>query len=170
MNVLMPDGTLRPARTKLTIQHLLTMTSGIPYPDAAPAPISQMYEKQLAALGDMRACGTRDFVRAIAQCPLCFEPGETWLYGLSADVLGGIIVAVTGMELGAFLKKTFFAPLGMVDTGFSLSEAQTARAATLYPHGAEGACAPRAEALGYGLDLSLIHIYTLPTGRKDLFP
>ena len=158
MNVLMPDGTLRPARTKLTIQHLLTMTSGIPYPDAAPAPISQMYEKQLAALGDMRACGTRDFVRAIAQCPLCFEPGETWLYGLSADVLGGIIVAVTGMELGAFLKKTFFAPLGMVDTGFSLSEAQTARAATLYHYVADGSFAPRAEALGYGLDNSRVEM------------
>ena len=158
MNVLMPDGTLRPARTELTIQHLLTMTSGIPYPDAAPAPISQMYEKQLAALGDMRACGTRDFVRAIAQCPLCFEPGETWLYGLSADVLGGIIVAVTGMELGAFLKKTFFAPLGMVDTGFSLSEAQTARAATLYHYVADGSFAPRAEALGYGLDNSRVEM------------
>ena len=120
MNVLMPDGTLRPARTKLTVQHLLTMTSGIPYPDAAPAPIPQIYEEQLAVLGDMRACSTRDFVRAIAQCPLCFDPGETWLYGLSADVLGGIIVAVTGMELGDFLKKTFFDPLGMVDTSFSL--------------------------------------------------
>ena len=158
MNVLMPDGTLRPARTKLTIQHLLTMTSGIPYPDAAPAPIPQMYEEHLAALGDMHACTTRDFVRAIAKCPLCFDPGETWLYGLSADVLGGVISAATGMELGDFLKKTFFAPLGMADTGFSLGASQAARAATLYSYVADGSFAPRAKALGYGLDDSRVEM------------
>ena len=157
MNVLMPDGALRPARTELTIHHLLTMTSGIPYPDA-PAPIPQMYEEQLAALGDMRACSTREFVRAIARCPLCFDPGEAWLYGLSADVLGGVIVAATGMELGDFLKKTFFAPLGMADTGFSLGASQAARAATLYHCAADGTLAPRAEALGYGLDESRVEM------------
>lgn len=157
MNVLMPDGALRPARTELTIHHLLTMTSGIPYPDA-PAPIPQMYEEQLAALGDMRACSTREFVRAIARCPLCFDPGEAWLYGLSADVLGGVIVAATGMELGDFLKKTFFAPLGMADTGFSLGASQAARAATLYHCAADGTLAPRAAALGYGLDESRVEM------------
>ena len=62
------------------------------------------------------------------------------------------------MELGAFLKKTFFAPLGMVDTGFSLSEAQAARAATLYHYVADGSFAPRAEALGYGLDDSRVEM------------
>ena len=157
MNVLMPDGALRPARTELTIHHLLTMTSGIPYPDA-PAPIPQMYEEQLAALGDMRACSTREFVRAIARCPLCFDPGEAWLYGLSADVLGGVIVAATGMELGDFLKKTFFAPLGMADTGFSLGASQAARAATLYHCAADGTLAPHAAALGYGLDESRVEM------------
>ena len=157
MNVLMPDGALRPARTELTIHHLLTMTSGIPYP-AAPAPIPQMYEEQLAALGDMRACSTREFVRAIARCPLCFDPGEAWLYGLSADVLGGVIVAATGMELGDFLKKTFFAPLGMADTGFSLGASQAARAATLYHCAADGTLAPHAAALGYGLDESRVEM------------
>ena len=157
MNVLMPDGALRPARTELTIHHLLTMTSGIPYPDA-PAPIPQMYEEQLAALGDMRACSTREFVRAIARCPLCFDPGEAWLYGLSADVLGGVIVAATGMELGNFLKKTFFAPLGMADTGFSLGASQAARAATLYHCAADGTLAPHAAALGYGLDESRVEM------------
>ena len=157
MNVLMPDGALRPARTELTIHHLLTMTSGIPYPDA-PAPIPQMYEEQLAALGDMRACSTREFVRAIARCPLCFDPGEAWLYGLSADVLGGVIVAATGMELGDFLKKTFFAPLGMADTGFSLGASQAARAATVYHCAADGTLAPHAAALGYGLDESRVEM------------
>ena len=157
MNVLMPDGALRPARTELTIHHLLTMTSGIPYPDA-PAPIPQMYEEQLAALGDIRACSTREFVRAIARCPLCFDPGEAWLYGLSADVLGGVIVAATGMELGDFLKKTFFAPLGMADTGFSLGASQAARAATLYHCAADGTLAPHAAALGYGLDESRVEM------------
>lgn len=133
------------------------MTSGIPYPDA-PAPIPQMYEEQLAALGDMRACSTREFVRAIARCPLCFDPGEAWLYGLSADVLGGVIVAATGMELGDFLKKTFFAPLGMADTGFSLGASQAARAATLYHCAADGTLAPHAAALGYGLDESRVEM------------
>ena len=99
MNVLMPDGALRPARTELTIHHLLTMTSGIPYPDA-PAPIPQMYEEQLAALGDMRACSTREFVRAIARCPLCFDPGEAWLYGLSA---GGVLGMAAGITAAAVL-------------------------------------------------------------------
>ena len=55
------------------------------------------------------------------------------------------------MELGDFLKKTFFAPLGMADTGFSLGASQAARAATLYHCAADGTLAPHAAALGFGL-------------------
>ena len=48
------------------------------------------------------------------------EPGASWDYGHSTDVVGRIIEVVSGQTLGAFLHERIFAPLGMPDTGFSV--------------------------------------------------
>jgi len=154
LKVAQPDGTLVSANKPLTIHHLLSMTSGIPYPGGNDV-VSQAYAQETAGF-DWENATTLDMARAIARCPLCFHPGEEWRYGLSADVLGAVITAVTGMELSQYMHKTFFEPLGMVDTAFSVSKEKKHRLATLYDISPEGKYTPRPpEDFGFGTKVEM---------------
>ena len=75
---------------------------------------------------------TQEYVRQLATVPLCFQPGERWMYGYSADILGGVIEAVSGRRFGQFLKEELFDPLGMTDTGFFVPEDKLGRFAQYY--------------------------------------
>ncbi len=111
------DGTrvLRPAKTVMTIRHLFTMTSGLNYNLGSPAIRAVKTENPHA--------GTLDIVRAIAKEPLSFDPGATWQYGLSHDVLAGVIEVITGKRFGDYVKETIFDPLGMADSDFRTGRA-----------------------------------------------
>lgn len=66
------------------------------------------------------------------------QPGTTWIYGYSTDVLARIIELVSGLSFDAYLQREIFEPLEMADTGFSLSETQAERLTMLYRLNAEG--------------------------------
>ena len=154
VKVAQADGTLVPANTPMTIRHLLTMTSGIPYPDSSDV-VGKAYAHETASF-DWSKATTLDMARAIARCPLYFHPGEQWRYGLSADVLGAIIVVVTGMELSEYMHKTFFEPLGMVDTAFYVPEEKKDRMAIMYNVSPEGVYTPRPlEDFGFGTKVEM---------------
>ena len=142
LQVAHPDGTREPVRTPLTIHHLLTMTSGIPYPDNSDDPVSQAFWEEMRKHPDTSGLTTLDMTRQIAACPVRFHPGEHWLYGLSADVLGGVIVAATGLELGEYMKRTIFDPLGMKDTHFHVPAEKQHRMAGLYSAHEDGTFTP----------------------------
>ncbi len=124
-----------PANREITVWDLLNMTSGIAYPDPAHEPGRRM-GKVLRKLLDRREQGetvdTREYARQIATVPLCFQPGEKWMYGYSADILGAVIETVSGRRFGQFLKEELFDPLGMTDTGFFVPEDKLHRFAQYY--------------------------------------
>lgn len=124
-----------PAGREITVWDLLNMTSGIPYPDQSHEPGRRM-EKVLQKLISRRKQGetvdTREYARQIATVPLCFQPGERWMYGYSADILGAVIEAVSGRRFGQFLKEELFDPLGMTDTGFFVPKDKLHRFAQYY--------------------------------------
>lgn len=131
---------LEPARP-ITIRHLLTMTSGIPYPaESAPGKDANPAYHAYWAL-DQRAqrdaeaghpWTMAEYVRAMADCPLCFQPGDHWMYGLSCDVLGAVVEVVSGQSLDEYYREHIFGPLGMKDTGFALPPEKYARLASIY--------------------------------------
>ncbi|MDI9217655.1 serine hydrolase domain-containing protein [Clostridium tertium] len=129
------DGKLVPAKREVNIQDLLNMTSGIPYPDENHEPGRQM-KKLFTGFIERRKRGdspdTMEYIKAIAKVPLLFHPGEKWMYGLSADILGGIIEVVSGKKYGQFLKEELFNPLDMMDTGFFVPKAKLNRFAKNY--------------------------------------
>ena len=140
MQVLDEKG-LRPAERDITLGDLLTMTSGISYPGGTPSGMkmgevwgrqSDAYEKGGKPLS------TRDFVLEMGNVPLSFTPGAKWEYGASADVMGAVIETVSGMKYSEFLKKEFFEPLGMTDTGFYIPEEKYQRLATPYVQTPQG--------------------------------
>ena len=105
---------IQPAKKTMLIKHLFSMTSGLDYDLQRPA------IERIRRESDGK-CPTLDIIRALPEDPLIFEPGEQYHYGLSHDVLGGIVELLSGMTLGEYMQKNIFEPLGMKDTGFSLS-------------------------------------------------
>ena len=57
-----------------------------------------------------------EFVDRIAKLPLAYQPGTTWDYSHSTDVLGRLIEVVSGQTLYEFEKARILDPLGMKDT------------------------------------------------------
>ena len=67
-----------------------------------------------------------------AEIPISFEAGSRWDYGISADVLGGIIEKAADIPFGEFMHNYIFEPLGMSDTGFYVPEDKRDRFTALY--------------------------------------
>ncbi len=130
-----PDGTTRPAAREITIQDLLNMRSGLAYPNCE----TQTQKDTASFFGeiDVRRDGdnpvsTLELCKRIAVIPLQFDPGTQWDYGVSADILGGVIEAATGMNYRDYLMQNIFLPLGMTDTDFYVPEEKLHRFAAAY--------------------------------------
>ncbi len=126
-----PSGEL----ANLTIQQILTHTSGLREADVAAADVST-----LAGLVPLWLAG-----------PTQFEPGSRWKYSQSGiNTAARIVEVLSGKTFDAFLEERLFAPLGMKDTGFYPSEEQRARLATPYAkHPETGELEPVAARAGY---------------------
>ena len=81
----------------------------------------------------MRDLTPEDEIGRLAKAPLAHQPGTTWEYSLSTDVLGRVVEKVSGERLGAFLEARLFKPLKMVDTGFSIPKPNMDRFARPLP-------------------------------------
>jgi CubicO group peptidase (beta-lactamase class C family) len=73
-----------------------------------------------------------EFMKRLGSLPLAFQPGEKWLYHMSAEILGVLIARVCGKSLGSFFQERIFEPLGMNDTGFYVPETKIERLPTCY--------------------------------------
>lgn len=71
----------------------------------------------------------------IGKQPLMYQPGTTWNYSLSTDVLGRLVEVLSGQTFDVFLRERIFEPLDMHDTGFYVRPADRARFAQIYGHG-----------------------------------
>lgn len=58
-------------------------------------------------------------VKALAKCPLAYQPGEGWYYGhMSQDLIGYLVEQWSGMTLDKYLEENIFKPLKMNETWF----------------------------------------------------
>ncbi len=106
---------IRPARRVMTVRHLMSMQSGLDY-DLEKKQVIELIRKTGGK------AGTRELVEAFPLSPLCFEPGEDFLYSLSHDVLAAVIEAASGEKFSDYLKNHLFAPLGITGFAFSLTQ------------------------------------------------
>ncbi len=113
-NLKTPSG--KPAN--LTIVQILTHTSGL---------------GEASREGAEKAHTLADLVPLWLAAPMQYEPGEKWRYTQSGiNAAARIVEVVSGMTFDAFLQKRLFAPLGMKNTTFYLSDAQRAHLVTAY--------------------------------------
>jgi len=123
------------AERPITVQDLLRHTSGLTYEFRGSSPIHQAYgEARVARLKQTNA----DQVEALGKLPLLHQPGTQWEYSRSTDVLGRLVEVVSGQTLGNFLAERILGPLGMVDSGFWVPEADQRRIAEPFAKDPEG--------------------------------
>jgi CubicO group peptidase (beta-lactamase class C family) len=112
----------RPAKNQIRVLDLLIHTSGFTYAffKAFPGggPLEQMYMD--GGVNDLDVTNA-EFVTRLSKLPLKYEPGTTWWYSHSTDVLGRLVEVVSGMTLGEFFDKRIAKPLGMNDTAFRVA-------------------------------------------------
>jgi len=128
-------GKARPARTELRVQHLLNMTSGMPYANClnqTQKDVAAFYYEMEQKRDTPQALHLAEYCKKMAEIPLEFDPGTHWDYGTSADILGGIVQAVSGMDYRDYLFQNIFHPLGMTDTDFYVPEKKQDRFTQAY--------------------------------------
>jgi CubicO group peptidase (beta-lactamase class C family) len=132
--------TVRAAEPML-LWHLLTHTSGLTYGFQQANAVDEAYRAAGFFLDPPPAHDLASACDVWAGLPLLFEPGAEWNYSVSTDVLGRVIEVVSGQSLADFFAERIFEPLGMTDTGFSVSDAERPRMTALYAHDAATATA-----------------------------
>jgi CubicO group peptidase (beta-lactamase class C family) len=133
-----------PAKTQITVRHLLTHTAGLGYSIITKGPLLKAYMangitpgvvSKLQMPGFEAGAPTPDlktFAERVAKLPLIAEPGTKWSYSISLDLLGRVIEVASGMDFEAFLQKRLFGPLKMTSSYFQVPQSEVKRFATNY--------------------------------------
>lgn len=120
---------------EIMVLDLLRMTSGLVYPDPeteAGKAAGLVFQEAMDRLYTNQPMCTRELCEKLAEGPLAFEPGNSWRYGTSADVLGAVVEVVSGKRFSEFLQEEIFVPLEMRDTDFWVPEEKRNRLAAAY--------------------------------------
>jgi CubicO group peptidase (beta-lactamase class C family) len=114
------------ATRTMTVQDLLRHTSGLTYAGFGDSPVQMLWRD--ANLMD-EGQTNEELVGKLGRLPLMFEPGTTWEYSMSTDVLGRVVEVSSGKSLAAFFAERITGPLGMIDTAFAATGDKAARVA-----------------------------------------
>ena len=114
-----------PATRSVTMLDVMRHTSGLTYGGRGTTSVHKLYPLSSNAAG--ATLDSAAFRATLAAAPLLYQPGTVWDYGLSIDVIGLVVEALSGQTLGRFLQDRLFGPLGMVDTTFQVPVSKLAR-------------------------------------------
>jgi CubicO group peptidase (beta-lactamase class C family) len=117
-----------------TMRELMSHSAGFTYGFFGDTPV----DKMTVAANLFQQPNLQGFVDKLATLPLAYQPGEGWMYSVSADVQGYIVEKLSGKPLGTFFRERIFEPLGMKDTGFSVPAEKLSRVSTVYKMGTHG--------------------------------
>jgi CubicO group peptidase (beta-lactamase class C family) len=120
----------RPAKSPITLRQLMTHTAGFAY-DMWNGDMVKYLEKTGTP-------GIISCLNAALKTPLASDPGTRWEYGTNIDFVGKAVEAVSGKKLDAYLRENIFAPLGMNDTAFKISDSMRKRLVGMHARAPEG--------------------------------
>jgi methyl acetate hydrolase len=124
---------LRAAKKPITLRHLMTHTAGFAY-NMWNGDCAQYLEK--TGTPAITTCQN-----AALKTPIMTDPGTRWEYGTNIDFVGKAVEAASGKRLDAYLRDNLFAPLGMNDTGFKISDSMRKRLVGMHARGEDGTLA-----------------------------
>ena len=107
------------AQRPISVQDLMRHSSGLTYGFFGDTLVKRAYlDAKIFADDPTNA----EFVDRVAKLPLAYQPGTTWDYGISIDVLGRLVEVIADKSLYQFEKEGLLDPLGMTDTSFSVTD------------------------------------------------
>jgi CubicO group peptidase (beta-lactamase class C family) len=99
----------------MTVHDLLRHTSGLTYGFFGESLVKDEYNETNVTDAEQT---NAEMIAKLSKIPLQYQPGTTWEYSMSTDVLGRIVEIVSGMDLDRFTHERILKPLKMDDTGF----------------------------------------------------
>lgn len=115
------------AEREITVLDLMRHTSGLTYGERSPnKPVHEAYKAHGLELAPFKLTRS-SFVDGLSKSPLMAQPGTTFEYGLSTDLLGAVVEVITGKRLSAAMQERLWTPLKMTDTAFWVNPARQAR-------------------------------------------
>jgi CubicO group peptidase (beta-lactamase class C family) len=121
---------LRPAKRPITLRQLMTHTAGFCY---------DLWNSDMAAyLAKTGLPGITTCKNDALKTPITSDPATRWEYGTNIDFVGKAVEAVSGKKLDAYLRDNLFAPLGMSDTAFKITDNMRKRLVGMHARGADG--------------------------------
>ena len=122
--VLRPGATsldqTEPAVRSITIRHLMSHSSGLSYGLFDPGTLIFKAYNERKVINP--ATTLAEMVDVLADLPLIYHPGTSWEYSVAIDVLARLVEVISGQRFDAFIQSRILGPLGMVDTGFVVSD------------------------------------------------
>ncbi len=121
---------IRPARTPITLRHLLTHTAGFAY---------ELWSEDLVRYH--KVTGTPSILTCEAAAltvPALFDPGDQWMYGTGIEHVGRMVEEVSGLRLGEYFDEHVLGPLGMTSTSLRISDEMRARKASIHVRADKG--------------------------------
>ncbi len=123
-----------PAVRPITVHDLLRHTSGLTYAEfTRHAAVKAAYQEAGLFSTEVPSkwitLTPQQQIDAFSKAPLLSQPGSTWEYSLSTDLLGRVLEAVSNKSLSVLLDERLIQPLGMKDTSFVVPASKVARLA-----------------------------------------
>jgi D-alanyl-D-alanine carboxypeptidase len=114
------------ARTDITVEHLLTHTSGLPDYFEPPRGTSTAVSTRTTASDPDRYWSPAALLDEARRLPAVGRPGERFRYGDTVYVLmGRIVEEATGQPFNDVLRRRIFGPAGMERSSTPYSDART---------------------------------------------
>jgi CubicO group peptidase (beta-lactamase class C family) len=128
-----PDGSVSTsdvaATRQPTVQDLMRHSSGFFYAGAMQSKrLKDAYEQANIEARAQDIPGD-EMLKRLGQIPLAYQPGTTFYYSISTDVLGLLVERATKKPLSEALQEMLLGPLGMKDTAFWVPEEKGGRLA-----------------------------------------
>ncbi|MEZ5939535.1 MAG: serine hydrolase domain-containing protein [Hyphomonadaceae bacterium] len=127
------DLVTEPVSRPMTMRDLFTHTAGFGYGLNDRTVVDRMF----IADHPMTQKDLKAAIDRITEIPLIAQPETKWSYSIAIDVQGAIVERLSGLSFGDYLERNIFAPLGMANSGFWLTDAEASRLATVYTYDAD---------------------------------
>lgn len=117
-----------------TMRDLFTHTAGLSY----WTPEGHVLEPEYDAVASLHPASLKQYVQAVLGLPLLYQPGSTWSYSPSLDVLAHIVERITNQSFDNYVRENIFEPLQMRDTGYRVAHEMQHRLMTCYAPTTDG--------------------------------
>ena len=124
----------RAPKRDITVNDLILHTSGLCYEFFSHDDLKYRTAKGIPTVVSSSFASVRTV--------LLHDPGAAWTYGVNIDWLGRIVEQQRGKRLGEVMKERIFAPLGMQDIAFNMSDSMKSRRALLHDRAQDGKLTP----------------------------